>query len=278
MSSEEHVARRLDFPQDAFEEAVYASVKEAKDVGLFHFKGAQSKDSWQDRVTELSRLCKEHSDFCQIIFLALFNLKADCKASMLVCKLAYFLSDLHYIFSKPDEPSMMLQANSICTAMGINCKELFVQKDRYYENSFGLSWFLGIIPSLPDKLHQNEMFIGLRITKEWLRYDFEHSIAIDSRETFDETCCAICQEEITDTALRIQRRCNKYPFLCLPSTCEKHECACQPGLFHIYCLSDLFFHQEGRITFAKCPTCNAEWCLQDLVKVKKNRLIKKQKK
>jgi hypothetical protein len=270
-------ARRVvRFPDGDLETQLFEDHARQKDLSKFRFTytGKVSEDTL-GRIDHLRCMCgsvSSNTEKTAMSIAELDNRLLDFARDGML-KLSFYFGYLEEIFRNPDDLCMMMNCTSTCQLIKQVCNDDFeTHPELDSDNGSPLAWFLRLVSTFMTHFHTNRYLVGQKISKEWLRYDMANYISVPAPKNVkvaDDSNCVICQDDFSDRAIAygFQRRCNKYPFP-KAAPCEGHTCGCVITFYHLECLSDHFFSQEENKTFAKCATCNAEWCLHDVVSYK----------
>lgn len=262
------IKRTLVFLNDELETKIYQEVFVNIKLSQLWFNNAPKERN--DRIFYLMELCNEYSEKLEQYG---FELDEELEfASKGFLKLSYYFKILIRLLSKPEEPAFMMNMCSICNLLMTVCEKQFSSHKQEAEET-ALSWFLRQIPNFLDGFHENQQLIGKKISKDWINYDIVYNLSITAtrrhEKISDKKECSICKNDFSHCkkVYGFQRRCHLYPFKNDVSQCVGHTCQCieDGGIFHSECLAELLFAQQNRRTYAKCPTCNAEWCMKDLI-------------
>jgi len=119
--------------------------------------------------------------------------------------------------------------------------------------------------------------LGLRVSEEhWRCCTMKFAAPVSNMHCVISygTTCSICKEKLEDgdRGMALSRRCGNRLFAQRPTVdkcCEGHECTCTTHV-HKTCLGRHFYEEgigDNWGGYAKCPTCNAEFCMADMTTI-----------
>merc|ERR1712086_1015731 len=118
--------------------------------------------------------------------------------------------------------------------------------------------------SLDETYHPDEICPAVRedmAAEAKFMMDGRHTLAEKARKAGQSsninTSCVSCLQ--SGACCTIQRQCDSH--------CEGHMCSCVEVKWCISCVLQHYWHdtKSGLKSFARCPTCRAEFCLSDIV-------------
>ena len=293
--------KRLDFLLSEKHEDVMVRTEAMRQCETFRFVGTKHPNGTaKERCVELSLIVKEqalkatrwreclahYQRFPEQHPNKLINRKRLKEESTRIALEMEVLEDslykLHHTLKTPSNMSCMYVANAMCGVLQrVHAKAFAYDVDHHYV--VPLSWYMAEHQAFFVPLEELVLCLGMRMSPEWMVqcFDKQFVVACDKHTVSEHVKCAICQSPLgtAERGIGFQRRCGQYPFTQFDEDwCAGHECRCAEGVFHLQCLAVSFYHDsEARYTWSKCPLCNAQYCLADLVGYKVERTHKKQK-